>query len=89
VEELAEAIGWYGERDEVVANEFRDAVRSKLREAAHAPHHWPLEPDGTRQILLGSFPYVLIVREIYGSLQVVAVSHTSRRPGYWRKRLRD
>jgi plasmid stabilization system protein ParE len=51
IDELAEAIGWYGERDERVANEFRDVVRSKLREVANNPKRWPLESDGTRQVL--------------------------------------
>lgn len=86
MDELAKAIAWYAARDERVVNEFRDVVRSKLREAAQHPNHWPLESDGTRQILAGMFPYV-IVPETLGSLEVVAVAHTSREPGYWRDRL--
>lgn len=89
VEELSEAIGWYSARSESVANQFRDAVRAKLREAARSPHHWPLDLNGTRQILLGEFPYVLIVREIHGTLELVALTHASREPGYWHNRLAE
>lgn len=89
LEELSDAIAWYGERNEKVANRLRDVVRAKLREVAQSPNHWPLNRDGTRQIYLGSFPYLLIVREIQGTLELVAFAHASREPGYWRKRLRD
>lgn len=89
IKELASAVAWYEARDQKVANEFRRLVRSKLREAAKSPHHWPLEPDGTRQILVANFPYALIVREIHRTLEVVAVAHTSREPGYWHDRLRE
>ena len=89
LDELSEAIAWYGERDEKVANKLRDVVRAKLREVAQSPNHWPLKPDRTRQIFLGSFPYLLIVRETQGELELVAFAHASRKPGYWRNRLRE
>jgi hypothetical protein len=43
---------------------------------------------GTRRFILLRFPY----STVYLSLEVghiVAVAHQSRRPGYWRKRLRS
>ena len=88
-DELEEAITWYAARDQAAAENFGSELLAKLGEAAKAPHHWPLDRDGTRQILLRPFSYYLVVRESRGALEVVAVAHTSRRPGYWRKRLRD
>jgi plasmid stabilization system protein ParE len=87
--ELAEALEWYGERDPRVGERFGDVYIKKLDEAATKPGRWPKHRDGTRHIQLHPFPYLLIVRELGDVLQVVAVSHTSRRPRYWRNRLRD
>lgn len=88
-DELEDAFNWYKERDVAAARQFSEVVVHKLDEAALKPHHWPRERDGTRHILLPPFSYYLVVRESGTHLVVVAVAHTSRRPGYWRKRLKD
>lgn|SRR5262245_49358405 len=87
--ELAEALDWYAERDRKVAARFGDLYVDKLNEACQSPRLWAPHRDGTRQIHLRPFSYMLIFRELGEVLQVVAVAHTSRRQGYWRKRLRD
>ena len=89
VEELRKAIEWYRSRSLDAANKLAVNVKRKLTEAAKAPHHWPLRRDGTRHIRIPSFPYVLIVCEHHETQHLIAFAHTSRRPGYWRKRLRD
>jgi hypothetical protein len=38
--------------------------------------------------VLKRFPYDIVVRELSEEILVVAVAHHSRRPGYWRDRLR-
>jgi len=43
---------------------------------------------GAKRLLLRRFPYALIVRESATEVLVVAIAHTSRRPGYWRDRLK-
>jgi toxin ParE1/3/4 len=88
-DELEEAVNWYAARDPATAEKFSRVFLAKLNEAAKAPHHWPLDRYGTRRIHLRPFSYYLVIREFRGALEVVAVAHTSRRPGYWRKRLRD
>lgn len=87
VEEMDEATQWYARQNEAVANQLRHVVRDKIAEARRFPHHWPLQDDATRQIHLAPFPYILVVRECKGFLEIVALSHTSRLPGYWRDRL--
>ena len=40
-----------------------------------------------RWVRVSRFPYVLVFRELTPkTVKVVAVAHTSRRPGYWRRR---
>jgi hypothetical protein len=36
---------------------------------------------------VGNFPFHLVYRLSGSVLRVIAVAHTSRRPGYWRDRL--
>ena len=86
-EELRDALLWYRSKDARVADRFGEELLTRLDEVADSPNHWPLQRDGTRQIHLAPFSYLLIVRELKRSLEVVAIAHTSRRSGYWRKRL--
>jgi plasmid stabilization system protein ParE len=41
-----------------------------------------------RRFPLRDFPFFLIYRERGGQLQIVALAHTSRKPNYWRERLK-
>ena len=41
-----------------------------------------------RRVPLRRFPFFVIYRERADLLQIVALAHTSRKPGYWRTRLR-
>lgn len=41
-----------------------------------------------RRFVLHRFPYVIVYLVDPGEIVVLAVAHTRRRPGYWRRRLR-
>lgn len=87
VEEIDDATQRYALDSADAANRFRKILRDKIAEVRQFPRHWPLHEDGTRQIYTGPFPYVIVVRESKGFLEIVALAHTSRLPGYWRDRL--
>ena len=42
---------------------------------------------GTRRVILDRFPFFVVFRERLHDIQIVAVAHTKRRPGYWTRRL--
>lgn len=42
-----------------------------------------------RKVKADKFPYVLIYRVKDERIQIIAVMHTSRRPDYWKSRLRS
>lgn len=43
---------------------------------------------GIKRLILKRFPYNIVVQEHAREIVVVAVAHQSKRPGYWRGRLR-
>jgi plasmid stabilization system protein ParE len=82
------AFDWYCERSPDAARKFDAEVDRALSEILQAPQRWAAGPYQTRKLLLRRFPFTLIDREwVFGGIQVVAVAHTSRRPGYWKRRL--
>ena len=43
---------------------------------------------GVKRLVLKRFPYDIVAREFSEEIIAVAIAHQSRRPGYWRNRLR-
>jgi plasmid stabilization system protein ParE len=81
------AFDWYLQRSPESARKFGAEFDRALEQIAQATDRWAAGPHGTRRFLLRTFPFVLIYREtMAGSIQIVAVTHTSRKPGYWKKR---
>jgi len=46
-----------------------------------------LNIHGTRKLVLQRFPYVIVYREKESSVEILAVAHGHRQPGYWKDRL--
>jgi toxin ParE1/3/4 len=82
------AFDWYLERSPEAALKFDAEVDRALAQIIQAPRRWAVGPHSTRRFLLRQFPFTLIYRErSSGDIQIVAVAHTSRKPGYWKVRL--
>ena len=82
------AFDWYLERSPDAALKFDSELNRAVAEIARAPQRWASGPYQTRRFLLRKFPFVLIYRErAGGDIQIVAVAHTSRKPGYWKERI--
>lgn len=83
--EFGEAAAWYEERAGLAA-EFIAAVRAKIEEITLAPRRWRLL-RGVRRAFVGRFPYSIVYRETSdGYIEILAVAHFKRRPGYWSRR---
>lgn len=82
------AFDWYLERSPDAARKFDAEFERALEQIAQTPQRWASGPYSTRQFLLRRFPFFVIYRErVHGDIQVVAVAHTSRKPGYWKERV--
>lgn len=92
-EEAIEAAAWYEGERAGLGTEFSQAVDAAidLLEDDIVPLTTMPGKAGERgamRLLLKRFPYDIVVRESPDEVTVVAVAHQSRRPGYWRDRLR-
>jgi toxin ParE1/3/4 len=86
--EYEAAFDWYLSRSPDAALRFDAEVDRALAQIIHAPQRWAAGPHSTRRFLLRQFPFTLIYRErSSGDIQVLAVAHTSRKPGYWKQRV--
>ena len=85
--EYRSASDWYRERSPEIAERFRGAVDQAVRRIAANADSLPTLTGMNRYVRVQGFPYVLIFRRLDRNVRmVVAVAHTSRRPGYWRRR---
>ncbi len=85
--ELAKACARYAREGEGLRLRFIAAVDAATERIAEAPLQWATYADKYRWIRVGKFAYVLYYQIISEScVLVLAVAHTSRRPGYWHRR---
>ena len=93
-DEINEAARWYADQQNRLAEEFIAEVEKTLAAIEEKPRSFPaLETLKTkkdiRRALIDRFPY-LVIFEIRGEDTIVlAVSHTSRKPNYWKQRRID
>jgi plasmid stabilization system protein ParE len=87
VEEAEVAARWYRERSLRASARFVDEVNQTIDKIFGAPHRWPRGSNGTRKAKLPCFPFIVIYRASDEIIQILAVAHGRRRPGYWRNRL--
>jgi plasmid stabilization system protein ParE len=86
-EEFRNEIAWYRERSPHIATEFRAAVSTSIRNLAKTSRRWPKYLHGTRRFLLHRFPFSIVYLDDLDILTIVAVAHSKRKPGYWRRRI--
>ena len=87
-DELAEAIRWYEDRRTGLGRELYDAVVATVDLLQTHPEIGTLRRGRypSRQLRVTRFPYTVAYRDRHDDIYVVAVAHTSRRPGYWKNR---
>jgi plasmid stabilization system protein ParE len=88
IDEARTARLWYAERSDSAANAFVTELDIAIERITSAPESCPVYLHGTRRYLLKRFPYVVVFRVRSIQLQVIAVAHGRRMPGYWRNRLK-
>jgi plasmid stabilization system protein ParE len=85
--EFEAAFDWYYLRSEFVASKFVEEVSHAIAMISDGPKRWRKSTRDTRRFVLERFPFAIYFRELPSGVQVLAVAHGHRKPGYWKNRL--
>ena len=87
-QEIRDGIAWYAKSSTRTSKRFKERVREMLQYLSRNPKHFGWYDDDFRHVVLNPYPYTIIYHELPdGIVQVIAVAHTSREPGYWNERV--
>jgi toxin ParE1/3/4 len=78
----------YWAKSAAAAFRFDEELRKAYRTLSSHPEICAPFLHGTRRAILDRFPFSVVFRERLHEIQIVAVAHAKRRPGYWAKRLK-
>jgi plasmid stabilization system protein ParE len=81
--ELGEAFDWYAARSRRAAAALLREIEQAAADIVESPDRWPYLRSDVRRYVLRRFPYSLLYRQVQDSIQIIAVAHHKRRPGYW------
>jgi plasmid stabilization system protein ParE len=74
-------------RDPAAADGFREELRQVIDAVAANPRTWLRSGNRARRYVFLRYPFSLVYILRGDDVEVVAVAHGRRRPGYWRSRL--
>jgi plasmid stabilization system protein ParE len=89
VAEAEEAFHWYAKRSQRAADAFVAELDVAVARISDQPRLFAAYLHGTRRYLLRRYPYAVVYREQPDLIQVIAIAHCKRRPGYWKSRVRS
>lgn len=82
------AFDYYWEDSQSAALNFNRELQEAYRKLRRSPELYAGYLHGTRRILLHRYPYFVVFHELAEEIQIIAIVHAKRRPGYWKKRLK-
>lgn len=90
LDELMDAAAWYEARGVGLGLEFMAEIERIIAAIGERPLGFPqwVQEDPVRRALARRFPYAVFFDLESGRAVVMAIAHTSRRPGYWGGRVK-
>lgn len=85
--EFEAADHWYLSRSLDASIAFLTDVYAALENISQAPRRCPKYLHGTRRFVLHRFPFSVVYLDDPDSVTIVAVAHSKRKPGYWKRRV--
>jgi plasmid stabilization system protein ParE len=88
-QELRDATLHFDGIDPALGRDFADEVERIISLVLRFPEAWPRVTRSVRRCRTQRFPYALLYRVWDEQIEILAVMHLSRKPGYWADRLRE
>ena len=85
--EADEAARFYGERQPGLEQRFLDILEDALHRIHRRPQMYLKVAGDIHKCKLPRFPYGIIYRTKPEAIEVLAIMHLRREPGYWKSRL--
>ena len=86
IKEARAAREWYSARNAEAAEAFTAELDTAIQMIDEAPRRWPRYLGETRRYLLRRFPFFVVFREANDRIEILAIAHARRQPGYWLRR---
>jgi plasmid stabilization system protein ParE len=87
VEDAQSARDWYAARSPLAARGFLLELADAVAAVRESPERWPTGRGNTRRyVFRHKYPFTLVYRLAEGRVEIVAVAHHKRHPGYWGRR---
>jgi plasmid stabilization system protein ParE len=86
IAEARAAYSWYSARSASAASNFLNELDEAVDAVEAAPNRWLPHTENTRRSVFRRFPFYLVYRECEETIQILAVAHGRRCPGYWKVR---
>ncbi len=87
--EFSDAAYYYDQQDEGVGDHFAGQIEAAVARILSNPFVGRCFDGECRKVKADRFPYLIIYLVDDGRVQIVSVMHTSRRPEYWKSRLKN
>lgn len=85
--DVREAKAFIGKDNKKKRDAFADAVEHAIHSLLEYPYRGSPYELQTRRIMLEGFDYAMIYIPVDKRIQIVAVTHHSRKPGHWHGRI--
>lgn len=85
--ELIAAATWYEGEQADLGKRFLSSLEDGISRMRINPNLFPLVDGDVRRCLLRTFPFGILFRSHGDRIEIIAVMHLRRNPGYWRERL--
>jgi toxin ParE1/3/4 len=84
--EYSEAVQYYAEQRSEVAQMFINAIEDAVYGIRESPTRGAIVDEDVRRCLTRKFPYSILYTIEQDYILILAVTHCSREPGYWKSR---
>lgn len=86
ISEADAAFSWYAQRSLLAARAFIQELNHSVEMVREDPGRWPRFGVRAYRYVMPRFPFSLIYRLKGQEVEIIAIAHHKRKPGYWHSR---